>query len=87
MVQIHQIPFFILSRHGDGDAIGVFCVADAAVRAACAFMAEGQKTAIIFCLRVSYLVVLLFNLVNLLFTLCTVFNLLKNAHNCLTIAY
>ncbi len=86
MVQIRQTSFFILPCHGDGDAIGMFCVVDAAVRAACAFMAEGQKTAIIFCIAVFYLVVILFNLAGLLFTLCTIFNLMKNAYNRLGVA-
>ena len=79
MVQIHQIPFFIVPCHGDGDAIGVFCVVDTAISAACAFMAEGQKTAIIFCIAVFYLV-------GLLFTLCTIFDPIKNAYNRLGVA-
>ena len=86
MVQIHQTSFFIVPCYGDGDAIGVFCVADAAVTAACAFLAGNQKTPIIFWIAVFYLVVMLFNLVGLLFTLCTIFNLMKNAHNRLGVA-
>ena len=86
MVQIRQTSFFIVPCYGDGDAIGVFCMADAAVTAACAFMAEGQKIAIIFCIAVFYLVVMLFNLVGLLFMLFTIFNLMKKAHNCLGVA-
>ena len=49
-------------------------------------IATGQKTAIIFCLAVFYLVVMLFNLVGLLFTLGTIFNLMKNVHSRLGVA-